>query len=83
MQRLTRNKEKKHGKVQRAWRDGSPKGPSKEYRRCPQCKKLRKRWFRANEWYPSRIRWQKLEENGPTVCHICVCRAKGIEFVGG
>jgi hypothetical protein len=45
-------------------------------KRCPLCKKLRRKWINANAMHAGRILWQRLVPGGPKVCHICVQRSK-------
>lgn len=46
-------------------------------KRCPKCKKVRAYRFGANHWPEERQMWERLEPDGPVVCHICVARTKG------
>jgi len=45
--------------------------------RCPKCKKLRAKWFRANAFHEGRQPWERIEEGKSRVCHICVARHRG------
>lgn len=40
--------------------------------RCPNCKKLRKRWFRGNHYDPGYTKWHRIEVGKSKVCHVCV-----------
>lgn len=48
--------------------------------RCPRCKKLRVKWFRANAWYPARRKWQRRAEG--LVCPLCIARETDPTVVG-
>lgn len=48
--------------------------------RCPRCKKLRVKWFRANAWYPSRKKWQRRSEG--LICPLCIARESDPEAAG-
>mgnify|MGYP001584506714 CR=1 FL=1 len=60
-------------------RPGSPERNPKKGRprrqRCPNCKKLRMKWFLANNHHRGRQMWGRLVEGGPKVCHLCIERA--------
>ena len=44
------------------------------HQRCPLCKHIRTKWFRANAWYPERKPWGHLYPGSPLICHICIER---------
>jgi len=45
-------------------------GVRSRYRRCPQCRKRRLYWMKANYWNETRKSWKKLAD-GTEVCYIC------------
>jgi hypothetical protein len=51
------------------------------HQRCPKCKCVRARWFRANA-YNGQAKWERIEEGKSKVCHICVARHRGLPLPG-
>lgn len=51
-------------------------GKRSQHQRCPNCKKLRRKWFRANAYDPGRRAWGRLTTGGSKVCWLCIERAQ-------